>query len=59
MNISGKYSRSKLLIGLVSLLSASFFASAPFESNPQSCGMISVIQKKKKEPGDEDFWPIK
>ncbi|MDN5284648.1 MAG: hypothetical protein JWR38_922 [Mucilaginibacter sp.] len=39
---------SKLIIGLVSLLSMSFLSSAPFEKNPQDCEMVSVIKKKKK-----------
>jgi hypothetical protein len=47
MNKLSKYGQNKLIIGLVSLLSMSFLASAPFESNPQDCEMISVPPKKK------------
>lgn len=48
MNRFNIYKQGRLLIGLVSLLSMSFLASAPFETNPQGCGMIRVIEKKKK-----------
>lgn len=59
MNKLSKYGQNKLIIGLVSLLSMSFLASAPFESNPQDCEMVSVPRKKKNSndnqtlPGQE------
>jgi hypothetical protein len=49
MNKLSKYGQRKLIIGLVSLLSMSFLTSAPFESNPQDCGMVSIIKRKNKE----------
>jgi hypothetical protein len=57
MNKFSKYGQSRLLIGLVSMLSMSFATSAVVESNPQSCGMISTIKKKNKSNDliDEDF----
>jgi hypothetical protein len=58
----GKYGQRKLIIGLVSLLSVSFLASAPFESNPQGCGMVSVIKRKNKDgdpaADDEAHMPV-
>jgi hypothetical protein len=48
MNKLSKYGQNKLIIGLISLLSMSFIASTPFESNPQDCGMISSAGKKNK-----------
>jgi hypothetical protein len=47
MNKTGKYKQSKLIIGLVSLLSMSMLTSAPFESNPQNCELVSIIKKNK------------
>jgi len=47
MNNLSKYKQSRLIIGLVSLLSMSLLASAPFESNPQNCELVSVIKKSK------------
>jgi hypothetical protein len=48
-----KHNRNRLIIGLMSLLSMSFVASAPLESNPQACGMIinDEEDKKRKHPG--------
>ena len=48
-----RHNRNRLIIGLMSLLSMSFVASAPFESNPQACGMIinDEESKKRKQPG--------
>jgi hypothetical protein len=53
MNNLLKHNRNRLIIGLVSLLSMSFVASAPFENNPQACGLIidSEENKKRKQPG--------
>jgi len=53
MNNLLKQNRNRLIVGLVSLLSMSFVASAPFESNPQACGMIinDEESKKRKQPG--------
>lgn len=49
MHRLSKYGQSKLIIGLVSLMSVLFVASASFESNPQDCEMISSPGKKKKD----------
>lgn len=38
----------KLIIGLVSLLSMLFIASASFEKKPQDCRMINISTKRKK-----------
>jgi hypothetical protein len=56
MNKLSKYGQNRLIIGLISLLSMSFLASAPFESNPQDCEMISSARKKNKDayPADDD-----
>jgi hypothetical protein len=56
MNKISKYGQNRLIIGLISLLSMSFVTSAPFESNPQDCELISVIPKKKNTGylADED-----
>ena len=55
MNKPGKYKQSRLIIGLVSLLSMSMLTSAPFESNPQNCELVSVIKKSKDgDLADED-----
>ena len=56
MNKLSKYGQNRLIIGLISLMSMSFLSSAPFESNPQACGMISTAGKKKKNayPADDD-----
>ncbi|AYL93866.1 hypothetical protein HYN43_000500 [Mucilaginibacter celer] len=53
MNNLLKHNRNRFIIGLISLLSMSFVASAPFESNPQACGMIidGKENKKQKQPG--------
>lgn len=48
MNNLLKHNRNRLIVGLVSLLSMSFVASAPFESNPQACGMIISNKEKKR-----------
>jgi len=48
MNKFSRYRKSRLLVGLVALVAMSFLTSAPFERDPQSCGMISVTEKKKK-----------
>jgi hypothetical protein len=48
MNTLSKYGQNRLIIGLISLLSMSFLASAPFESNPQDCQMISAVKRKNK-----------
>jgi hypothetical protein len=53
-NKISKYGQNRLIIGLISLLSMSFVTSAPFESNPQDCELISVPLKKKKNQADED-----
>lgn len=62
MNKLSKYGQRKLIIGLVSLLSMSFLTSAPFESNPQDCGMVSVIKRKNKNgkaaADDEAHLPV-
>jgi hypothetical protein len=50
MNKLSKYVQQKVLIGLVSLLSMSFLASASVESNPQDCTMINIIKKKNLKP---------
>jgi hypothetical protein len=55
MNKLSKYGQNRLIIGLVSLLSMSMLTSAPFESNPQNCEMISVVKKNKDgDLTDED-----
>jgi len=56
MNKLSKYGQNRLIIGLISLMSMSFLASAPLESNPQDCGMISSAGKKNKDsyPADDD-----
>lgn len=53
MNNLVRHNRNRIIIGLMSLLSISFVASAPFESNPQACGMIidDEESKKQKQPG--------
>jgi hypothetical protein len=45
----GKYGQDRLIVGLVSMLSLSFLASAPLEKNPQDCEMISLIRKKRED----------
>ncbi|MEN0052631.1 MAG: hypothetical protein AAGC65_03135 [Mucilaginibacter sp.] len=47
MNIFSNYKQGRLIIGLASLLSMSLLTSAPFESNPQNCELVSVIKKNK------------
>jgi hypothetical protein len=55
MNKPSKYKQSRLIIGLVSLLSMSMLTSAPFESNPQNCELVSAIKKNKdRNLADED-----
>jgi len=49
MNKPGKYKQNRLIAGLVSLLSLSLLAGAPFERNPQDCQMVSITIKKKKD----------
>lgn len=51
MNKGSKYRQSKLLIGLLSML---FLVSPSFESDPLNCGMIRVIEKKKKDGYEAD-----
>jgi hypothetical protein len=48
MNTFNKLRQNILVIGLMSMMSVLFVASAPFEINPQSCAMIRVIGKKKE-----------
>lgn len=43
-----KYGRDRLIIGLVSLLSASFVSRGPLETNPQDCEMTIMVKRKKK-----------
>lgn len=38
----------KLIIGLVSLLSMLFIASASFEKGTQDCSMVNISTKRKK-----------
>ncbi|MBB6112142.1 hypothetical protein SAMN05421821_11638 [Mucilaginibacter lappiensis] len=56
MSSAEKYRQSRLLVGIISLFSMSLLTRAPFENNPQDCGMISVAGKKHKgkQPTDED-----
>ena len=49
MNIFSNYKQGRLIIGLASLLSMSLLTSAPFESNPQNCELLSVIKKTRDE----------
>lgn len=41
--------QNKLLASIISLLAVAFVVNPLFETNPQSCGMISGIEKRNRK----------